>query len=512
MEPTKQEEWLLKRLERTKKLFAFLRRHRHELFDEAFQAELSGMYRQNGEGKVPVPPALMAMAVLLQAYVGASDAEAVELTMVDARWQLVLNRLGETEPAFSQGALQAFRQRMIAHDMDRRLLERTAELAKDSGGFDHKKLPRDLRLAVDSRPLEGAGRVEDTFNLLAHAARILLREAARMTGRSPDEIAAEMGITCLMASSLKRALDIDWSDAEAKQSALERLLLEAAAVQFWVEAELSNDAGKPPLSEHLETLQRLRSQDLEPDPGGGARIKHGVARDRQVSLTDPAMRHGRKTKSKRFNGYKSHIAVDLDDRVIWACAITPANAPEASALECITRDLGERVVGEWHIDRGFIAAAEIHAAHRAGAEVVCRPWRSKTPGRFGKEDFHFDFRAKTVTCPSGVSIPIQLGSVARFPEESCSNCALKTKCTASKIGRAMNVLPDEPLQRSLRRAIATPAGRGRLRERVAVEHRLAHHAQKQGRKARYIGLRNNVFDSRRHAAVLNLETAQLRAA
>ncbi len=139
-EPTKQEEWLLKRLERTKKLFAFLRRHRHELFDEAFQVELSGMYRQNGEGKVPVPPALMAMAVLLQAYVGASDAEAVELTMVDARWQLVLGRLGETEPAFSQGALQAFRQRMIAHDMDRRLLERTAELAKGRGGFDHKKV------------------------------------------------------------------------------------------------------------------------------------------------------------------------------------------------------------------------------------------------------------------------------------------------------------------------------------------------------------------------------------
>ena len=42
-ETTPQEEFLLKRLRRTRKLFAFLRLHRHELFDEAFQAELEGV-------------------------------------------------------------------------------------------------------------------------------------------------------------------------------------------------------------------------------------------------------------------------------------------------------------------------------------------------------------------------------------------------------------------------------------------------------------------------------------
>jgi hypothetical protein len=57
---------------------------------------------------------------------------------------LVLGRLGETEPAFSQGALQAFRDRLIANDMDRRLLERTIELARSTGESDWKKLPRTL--------------------------------------------------------------------------------------------------------------------------------------------------------------------------------------------------------------------------------------------------------------------------------------------------------------------------------------------------------------------------------
>jgi len=59
---TKQEEFLLKRLTRTKKLFGFLRRHRHELFDAAFQDELAAMYRDTGAGREPVNPALMAMA------------------------------------------------------------------------------------------------------------------------------------------------------------------------------------------------------------------------------------------------------------------------------------------------------------------------------------------------------------------------------------------------------------------------------------------------------------------
>ena len=52
----------------------------------AFQEELRAMYRQTGAGKPPVPPALLAMATLLQAYTGVGDQEAVELTVDSRRW------------------------------------------------------------------------------------------------------------------------------------------------------------------------------------------------------------------------------------------------------------------------------------------------------------------------------------------------------------------------------------------------------------------------------------------
>jgi len=91
---SKREEFLIGRMARTGKLFAFLRHHRHELFDDEFQSELEGMYRDTGAGKEPVAPALLAMVILLQAYTGASDAQAVELSIVDARWQMVARRAG----------------------------------------------------------------------------------------------------------------------------------------------------------------------------------------------------------------------------------------------------------------------------------------------------------------------------------------------------------------------------------------------------------------------------------
>ena len=159
-----QEQQLLKLAGKSRKLFVFLREHRHELFDDSFQDELETMYRRTGQGETPQPPGLMCMGLLLQAYLQTSDAEAVRLSASDRCWRMVLGTLDadEDEPAFSQGGLQQFRDRLIACEMDRRLLERTVEVAKATKGFDAKKTPKSVRVGVDSRPLEGAGRVEDT--------------------------------------------------------------------------------------------------------------------------------------------------------------------------------------------------------------------------------------------------------------------------------------------------------------------------------------------------------------
>ena len=73
--------------------------------------------------------------------------------------------------------------------------------------FDWKKVPKKRRVFVGSSPLRGAGRVEDTINLLAHAARKLVAHVADLHGLPNELVVDEMGIPLLAEPSMKRGLD-----------------------------------------------------------------------------------------------------------------------------------------------------------------------------------------------------------------------------------------------------------------------------------------------------------------
>jgi hypothetical protein len=54
------------------------------------------------------------------------------MTTPDRLWQLVLDCLDAKEPPFSKGTLIGFRTRLIESQMDRRLIERTIEVANST--------------------------------------------------------------------------------------------------------------------------------------------------------------------------------------------------------------------------------------------------------------------------------------------------------------------------------------------------------------------------------------------
>jgi hypothetical protein len=484
---------------RRAKLFVFLRERRHELFDAAFQEELAATYLPSDRGQPPIPPAQPALALILQAYTGVSDDEVIEATVLDRRWQLALDCLDAGTPPFSKGTLVGFRQRLLDADLDRRLVERTVELARHHGLGGARR----LRAALDSRPLWGAGRVEDTYNLLGHALRKALGVIARQQGRGLADLAAEAGAELVAGSSLKAALDLDWDEPAARERALRLVLGTLDAVEQWL-ATAPAGHDDPRAAAGVAAAREVRAQDVT-TTAGAPTLRQGVASERRISVEDAEMRHGRKSRSRLVNGYKRHVLHDLDSGLVPAVGLTPANAPAASVTDAIAADLAAQrlTLRELAIDRAYLPSRLVRERPDDLA-ISCKAWPVQAGPHFPKTAFTLDWDRGTIRCPNGAILPFTPGGVVQFPAATCAAGPLLARCTGSAHGRTVSIHPDERLLQELRERQQTAPGRAALRERVAVEHPLAHVGRWQGARARYCGQRRNLFDLRRVAVAHNL--------
>ena len=115
------------------------------------------------------------------------------------------------------------------------LIERTIKLASSTQAFG----ARALHAALDSSPLWGAGRVEDTYNLLGHALEKTLRLVANQRGETVTNVGNEAEAEVVCGSSLKAVLDRDWDQIEQREEALEAVLQVLQAVEAWIQTPTS---------------------------------------------------------------------------------------------------------------------------------------------------------------------------------------------------------------------------------------------------------------------------------
>jgi hypothetical protein len=294
------------------------------------------------------------------------------------------------------------------------------------------------------------------------------------------------------------------------------VLAAVSAVEQWLAAHPVVAVGvgdpTPQIVEFSQrAVQQVVAQDVVREASGPPALRRGVAKERRITVEDPQMRHGRKSRSQRIDGYKRHVLRDLDSGLVRAVGVTAANAPEATVTPELATDLAAQSVTlrELHLDRAYLTS---HWVRERSPELAlyCKAWPVRNRHGFAKTAFALDWEQQTITCPHHLVIPFRLGQTVRFPQESCAACPLQTRCTTSAHGRSVAIHPDEHLLCELRERQTTPMGRAKLRERIAVEHTLAHVGLWQGQRARYRGIRKNLFDLRRCAVVHNLhEIARL---
>jgi len=503
-----EEQKMATRTRTARKCLVFVRARRHAWLEATFQTPLAATYRAEPGGKEPVAAGLLALATLWQASGHVGDRDAVALTVLDKRWQRVRDGLGAEQPPLSQSTLCNLRLRLSAHTLAKTLLERPGAWAERPGGVG----ARQLRAALDSTPLFGAGRVEDPLHRRGHALRQAVGLAARALGMAAEARLEDAGVVLVGPSSLQAALDLDWGQPQAREQAWGLGLAEVARWKQWREPHQCLGEEMPSLQDVMDTMAQIMMPDTAPAPAGGPggkRIKQHGAPERRLSLEEADRRHGRKSSAKTCHGFQEPCVLDWDSRVPRAVVVRPAHEPEQEAGERLAEPV-EQPPGLLQLagDRGSMASPRMTPWAEQGVSIMARPWPPGGP-RLTQDDCTFDCVHGQVTCPGGQTVLMVPGQDAQFPASACERCPQRAQGTTAKSGqgRSLAIREDAPCQPKLRAQSKTTRGRASLRKRTAVEHALSHHLAHQGRRARSKGLRQNQCDGRRHAAVSNLQVA-----
>lgn len=496
--------------------YGFLASQRGELFRDEEFAEL---YCPDN-GRRSVPPSLLATALLLQTYDRVSDEEAKRRADYDLCWKVALGVSIEERP-FCKSTLQLFRAQLVLHEGMRAIFQKSLDYARQTGYLKKRK----MKVALDTSYILGKGAVKDTYNLLADGIVKLARVLAAGEGDEPEDWARERGLSRYFGSSVKGEAHIDWDDEAARGAFLKEVVADADRLLEMARQALescADGAQGQPVREAAELLSQLLLQDIDRRADGAA-IKEGVSRDRIVSTHDPEMRHGHKSKSKRFDGHKMALAVDPESQLITAAAVLPGNAPDSEgALDLVVQteqNAGvevEETIGDCAYGDGRTRQEFADAGRLLIARVPGRP----NQRHFPKEDFTIDLEQMSCRCPAGQVTTTRVRRGRRkdrrgrstalyafqFDARVCASCPFRDSCVKGEPGRGRSVSlhPQEALLQEAR-ALQGSAAYARYRVlRQAAEHRLARMMQLGGRKARYFGRRKTLFQLLMAATVANL--------
>jgi hypothetical protein len=488
--------------------YGFLAAERGELFRDG---DFASLYNAK-VGRPSVAPSLLATALVLQKYDDVSDDEARRRAAYDLQWKVALGLPVDSRP-FAKSTLQEFRAQLVVHEEQGALFQRSLELAKRRGHF---KGERRLRLALDTTNILGRGAVKDTYNLLADGIVQVLRVLAGQAGEKVGDTAERMGYGRYVdGPSLKGQAEIDWSDLADRRRFLGEIVADADRLLETVRVArgtlVDGSAQDQALAEAAGLLSRVLAQDIDRREDGPF-LHDGVSKDRMPSVHDPEMRHGRKSKAKRFDGHKVQLAVDTESQLVTAVAVIPGNAPDREQALAVVEQSEARTecpVGETIGDCAYGDGLTRQAFNDAHRTLIAKVPPITNQGRFPKTQFQIDLDAASCTCPAGrVTVDLRPaakgGGVFRFATAVCAACPLRSQCVRGKSGRTVQLHPQEALLQTAREFQASPAFTPYRALRQVVEHRIARLAQLGIRQARYRGLAKTLFQGFMAATVANL--------
>ena len=475
-----------------------LSRECHRLFPDEEFADLFAVI-----GRDSVPPRIVSVVMVLQRLHGLSDREAVDAFAFDLRWKYAAGALDFDHPGFAHTVLVDFRERLRRSKRPNRIFEAALAVAKQAGLVGRKRV-------LDSTALYDAVATQDTVTMIRAAIRGLLRVVDATLGveiragvRRDDDYTEAGKPVC------------DWEDAAAREALVDALAKDGYAALLVLDGK---EVGKE-VAQAGELLATVLGQDLEKTDDGRFRIARRVAPDRVISTVDPEARHGHKTQSRNFDGYKGHVAIDPDSEIITATEVTAGNVADGAVAETLVgselaaaknADANEPV--EIYGDASYGTADLVEKIEAAGAEPNVKVAAASPPrvGLYSQDAFKIDTQAGTACCPAGTLVKLHVlkdgAAVADF-SATCTSCPLRAQCTTSASGRSLRIHPKHATLVRSRARQRDPEWRRRYRAtRPKVERKIGHLMRRKhgGRRARVRGREKIRYDFALLAAATNL--------
>ncbi len=481
--------------------YALLAEHGDRIVrDEDFAECYSGRM-----GRPSIPPSLLAKVLLLEYRCGLSDEQAMQAVAWDLRWKAALG-LAVAHRGWHPTSLTKYRARLLLHGKERLVLERTLRLAGELGLLDAP-----VEQIVDSTPMLGAAATQDTVRLVRYGVRGLIDAVAAV-----DEQAGQQLVDGLRFDYEKpgEKPDCRWRVKAEREGMLTRVAQDAERALRAVEAAaglLEHEA----VAEAHRLLRELVGQDFEVDDDGVPRLFRGTRPGRIISTVDPDMRHGRKSASQRFDGFKLHVAVTNSGvPLITAVEVGDASAHDGAHAKALIDQQPdglrpERILG----DCAYGDQQTREDMEQRGVQVLAHvPEGEVREGRVGKREFAIDLNSGTVTCPAGhvVAIPQRARRggerVVNFGAARCQDCPLRSRCAPRPGGRKLTIARREDLLQAARAALADPDTHDHLRRtRPRVERLIGLLGNRYGaRTNRYIGSAKGQLQANWTAALVNL--------
>ena len=476
----------------------------HDLADKIItDDDFADMYCLNN-GRTSVPPARITKALILQNYEGLSDREALEMLRFNIKWKYALDVPMDYE-GFDRSLLVYFRARLLVNNKDKMVFKKTLQLAREAG-----LLKKEVDQVIDSTPMLGAGAVKDTYELLRDGIRKVLSSLDK-------KIKSKMNLSLKAYGKGYSKPKINWDDKKERQELLSLLVSDVREVLSHV--DVNEEDIDTQLKSTASLLARIVSQDIEEDKKGNPKIKKGVAKDRVISTTDPEMRHGRKSRSGKFNGYKTHVTKDADSDIITNIDVSPGNCPDGDMAEPLIKEAKE----EFGVTTRSVTGDGAYGSGKMRKnmsdekiELISKAPVLKDTGKLNKEEFDIDVKEERVVCPEGkvaekcYKSKNAEGEVAKtfvFSKEVCNACPRKGECTNAKnTGRTISVGPYEEYLQKARKIQKTK----RFKEiynkiRPPIERKIGELIFHGLRKTRYKGKRKSRLQALFTAAGVNLK-------